>query len=127
MDFLNSIRDSIETSVTLEFFETKEESAYAHVFDSSLKDFSFDDVNSLLNFDKKRLSKSPYPTKNRPRGEKDLLSVDYHRERIKTHGHVEPIWILKDDKDYVLLDGAHRLVSTFLEGKKSIKAYIVVL
>lgn len=125
MEFLSSIRDSAETAVTLEFFDTKEESAFHHIFKSELVTFHMKDVDSLLNFDPKRLSKNPYPISNRPRGEKDLSSINYHRKRIKDLGSTEPIWILKDHKDMVLLDGAHRIVSTFLEGLPSIKAYLV--
>jgi hypothetical protein len=125
MDFLNSIRDSVETSVTLEFFDSKEVSCYHHIFKSELVNFDFKDVENMLNFDTKRLSQNPYPKNNRPRGEKDLASIDYHRQRIKDLGRTEPIWVLKDGKDMILLDGAHRIVSTFLERHKSIKAYVV--
>jgi ParB-like chromosome segregation protein Spo0J len=38
---------------------------------------------------------------------------------------VEPVWIAKQKGRYILLDGAHRLVATYLEGKRTVPAYIV--
>jgi ParB-like chromosome segregation protein Spo0J len=82
-------------------------------------------MKTLDNFDSKRLSKNPYPEEDRPRGQKDLDSVLYHRRMIRKHGHTEPIWIVLKNGKYILLDGAHRIVSTYLENKRTIPSYVI--
>jgi ParB-like chromosome segregation protein Spo0J len=82
-------------------------------------------MSTLDNFDTKRLSKNPYPEEDRPRGQKDLDSIAYHRRMIRKQGHTEPIWIVLKNGKYTLLDGAHRIVSTYLENKRTIPSYII--
>jgi len=125
MNFLTSLKDSVETSVTLDFFETKEDSSYSHVFESEMVTLHMKDIKKLDNFNPKRLSKNPYPEKDRPRGEKDLESLEYHQSQIKLFGHTDPIWVIKEKDKLTLLDGAHRIVSTYLQGKTSIRAYVI--
>ncbi len=81
---------------------------------------------NLVNFNPARLKSRPglaYPKSDRPRGEKDLVSVKYWMKMRK----VEPIWILKKDGESVLLDGAHRLVASYIMGKKTIPVWIVYI
>jgi ParB-like chromosome segregation protein Spo0J len=87
--------------------------------------FPLSELNILHNFDTNRLSDNPYPEENRPRGQADLDSVVHHRQTIKQQGHIEPIWVASKRGTYTLLDGAHRIVATYLEGKRKIPAYIV--
>jgi ParB-like chromosome segregation protein Spo0J len=79
----------------------------------------------LDNFNPARLSNNPYPKENRPRGKKDLESVLYSRKIIQKEGQTEPIWIALKKGNYTLLDGAHRIVATYLEKKETIPAYII--
>lgn len=80
---------------------------------------------NLHNFNPARLSEDPYPKEDRPRGQKDLDSVLHHRRMIRQQGHTEPIWIVLKKGEYTLLDGAHRIVSTYLENKRTIPTYII--
>jgi len=36
-----------------------------------------------------------------------------------------PIWVLKKNNTYILLDGAHRIVANYIEDKKYIATYII--
>ena len=44
---------------------------------------------------------------------------------IRHQGNTEPIWISLKNGIYTLLDGAHRIIATFLENKINISSYIV--
>ena len=79
----------------------------------------------LKNFNPARLSNNPYPETNRPRGQKNLNSLNYHRKIIRAQGQTEPIWIGLKNGEYNLLDGAHRIVATYLENKRTIPSYII--
>lgn len=79
----------------------------------------------LKNFNPARLSNNPYPETNRPRGQKNLNSLNYHKNRIRKQGQTEPIWIGLKNGEYNLLDGAHRIVATYLENKRTIPSYII--
>jgi len=72
-----------------------------------------------------RLSKNLYPENDRPRGQRDLDSVAHHRRLIRKDGHTEPIWLVLKKGKYTLLNGAHRIVSTYLENKRSIPTYVI--
>ena len=64
------------------------------------------------NFNPNRLKKSAikaYPLSDRPRGNKDILSVKFHQKQLQQNKNIEPIWILKKKKKKILLDGAHRV------------------
>jgi hypothetical protein len=117
--------DSVETSVNIKLFKNKKDSSYDHIFNSELVMFKISDCDNLENFNPPRLSQDPFPVENRPRGQKNLNSVIYHRDVIKSTGQVEPVWIALKDGEYTLLDGVHRIVATFLEGKSEFPAYIV--
>lgn len=125
MEFLQNIKDSVETSVTLKLFSSLKISSYNHIFNSTLSKFPLSKCKDLNNFNPNRLSKDPYPEEDRPRGQKDLDSVIYHRSIIRRQGQTEPIWIVLKEGNYILLDGAHRIVSTYLENKRSIPAFIL--
>lgn len=36
-----------------------------------------------------------------------------------------PIWMIQKDKKYILLDGVHRIVASYIENKDNIDAYII--
>lgn len=125
MDFIQSIRDSVETSVSLKLFPSENVAARHHIFNTTYKMLSMADCRSLENIDPIRFSSDPYPADNRPRGQKDLDSLKYHRRMIRKHGHTEPIWIAKKGTRHIKLDGVHRIAATNLENKRQIPAFIV--
>jgi hypothetical protein len=125
---IQSIIDSVETSLTLKKFKTREEALMAHIYKSKLCTFSMKNIREKLNnFNPDRLQKKAsqaYPKTDRPRRQQDLDSVKYHRNLIKKN-KIQPIWILHAANKYYLLDGAHRIVANYIENKKNIPAYII--
>lgn len=91
MEFLQDIKDSVETSVSIKLFSSLKISSYYHIFNSKLVQFPLIQCKELNNFNPARLSKDPYPEDDRPRGQKDLDSVLHHRRIIRKQGHTEPI------------------------------------
>ena len=122
---MDALRDSIRTSVKTKVFSSVKTSPYSHIFESKLVDFQVSKCRNLHNFNPDRLSKDPYPKEDRPRGQDDLDSVLHHRRTIRREGETEPIWIALKDGEYTLLDGAHRIVATYLENKRTIPAHVV--
>jgi len=129
MEQIQTMKDSVKTSVSLKLFKSEKESSYAHIFKSKYATFPMASCkDDLDNFNPARLSEDPYPDHDRPRGKADLDSIKHHRKYIAFHGSIaEPIWIARKNGKYILLDGAHRIVSTYLEHKRTIPAYIVQL
>jgi hypothetical protein len=122
---MDTLRDSIQTSVQIGVFPSEKTSSYSHVFKSELVRFPVSKYKDLRNFDPSRLSKDPYPKEDRPRGQDDLNSVVYHRQKIQQFGETDPIWIAEKGGTFTLLDGAHRIVAAYLENKRTILAYVV--
>jgi hypothetical protein len=125
MDYIQSLRDSVETSVSLKLFSSQKVAAEHHVFNTTYEMLSMSDCKTLENIAATRFSSDPYPAHDRPRGQKDLESVKYHRRIIRKNGNTEPIWIAKKGDRYIVLDGVHRIVASNLENKRQIPAYIV--
>lgn len=125
MECLQTIKDSVETSVSIKLFSSLKISSYYHIFKSKFIRLPMSQCRNLDNFNPARLSEDPYPKEDRPRGQKDLDSIVYHRQMIRKQGHTEPIWIVLKNGKYTLLDGAHRIVSTYLENKRTIPSYII--
>jgi hypothetical protein len=122
---MDALRDSVRTSVKLGIFSSAKTSSYSHIFDSKMVRFQLSKCRDLGNFNPARLSRDPYPKEDRPRGQDDLDSVAHHRRTIRRQGETDPIWIAVKDGDHTLLDGAHRIVATYLENKRTIPAYVV--
>lgn len=125
MEYMNTLKDSVVTSVKIGIFSTEETASRAHIFNTQFTVLDKSLWNDLQNFNPDRLSTTPY--KNKPRGENNMKSVNYHKKQIQQYGHTSPIWIAKKGDIYTLLDGAHRLVATYLTGKSEIPAFIVDL
>jgi hypothetical protein len=125
MDFIQSIRDSVETSVSLKLFPSEKVAAHHHVFNTAYKMLSISDCRHLENIDPIRFSSDPYPADNRPRGQKDLDSLKYQRRIIRKNGQTEPIWVAKKGARHIILDGVHRIAATNLENKRQIPAFIL--
>ena len=126
--FMSSIVDSINTSVSMKIFKNREEAAFSHIFNSKLvriplntfKNYNVDNFNSV------RLQKSAvkaYPLNDRPRGNKDISSVKYYQKQIQKK-EVTPVWMIQKNKKYILLDGAHRIVASYIEDVP-VYAYII--
>ena len=125
MEHLQDMKDSVETSVSIKLFSSLKTSSYYHIFKSNMFQFPLSKCRELNNFNPARLSNDPYPKEDRPRGQKDLKSVLHHRHIIRQQGHTEPIWIALKKGEYTLLDGAHRIIATYLENKRTIPTYII--
>jgi hypothetical protein len=125
MEFLQDIKDSVETSVNIKLFSSLKTASYYHIFNSKLYRFPIIKSRELNNFNPARLTKDPYPKEDRPRGQADLDSVLHHRRIIRQQGDTEPIWIVLKKGNYTLLDGAHRIIATYLENKRTIPSYII--
>jgi hypothetical protein len=128
MDYIQVLHDSIETSLSIKIFKTKDEATMKHIFNSKLISFPLSKCNTLNNFNLERLQSSAvkaYPLHNRPRGDKDISTVKYYQKQIKNNLDIQPIWIIKKNNDYILLDGAHRIVASFIENKKYIPSYLI--
>ena len=44
---------------------------------------------------------------------------------ISKLGHTEPVWIALKDNHYILLDGVHRIVATYLDNKQHVHSFII--
>ena len=128
MDYIQVLRDSIETSVSMKLYKSKEEATMKHIFNSKLISFPLSKCKNLNNFNPERLQHSAvksYPLHNRPRGDKDISSVKYYQKQIKNKLDIQPIWIIKKNNNYILLDGAHRIVASYIENKQFIPSYLI--
>ena len=132
MDYIGVLKDSIVTSVSMKLFKSREESSLAHIFKSKLVKLpvSLFKNQNVENFDSSRLQNSAvkaYPLNDRPRGNRDISSVKFYQKQIQSNKEIQPIWLIKKvqtDK-YILLDGAHRIVASYIENK-SIDAYVIL-
>jgi hypothetical protein len=126
------MRDSVSTSVNIKLFENKQDARLAHILKSKLVEiplYIFEN-NSVENFNSDRLKDSAvkaYPLDDRPRGNVDISSVEYHQSQIKQQNDIDPIWLVYKNKKYVLLDGAHRIVASCIEGIEFIRAYVIYI
>jgi hypothetical protein len=128
MDYISTLKDSIETSVTIKIFNTTEESTHAHIFNSRLIKLPISIFKNIQNFNPNRLQKSAikaYPLNDRPRGNKNISSVKFYQKQIKEKKNILPIWMAIKNEKYILLDGAHRIVANYIEGKLNIYAYLI--
>lgn len=124
---MNESIDSIQTSMAIGLFNTKQQAINAHKKAKRVL-FPLEYSNNFLdNFRSVRLSSVPYPTKDRQRGQADLDSVEFHRRKIRETGTTEPIWIAQKGSLHILLDGAHRLAAAARENVKQLPAYIVIV
>jgi hypothetical protein len=83
---------------------------------------------AVHNFNVARLQESAakaYPPADRPRGARDLSSVNFYVAELSSGRDLPPIWVLKQEKRFTLLDGAHRVVASHIARKKCVMAYVV--
>jgi hypothetical protein len=130
---LNTLQDSVSTSVSMKIFKNKEDALFAHIFKFRLFELQlsiFKDVNKVDNFNPSRLQQSAikaYPLNDRPRGDKDINSVRFHQEQLQQKINIAPIWIVRKNNKYILLDGVHRIVASYIEEKQYINANVIIL
>ena len=122
---IQSLNDSIQTSITLGIFSSYKIALSEHILNGFLQVFPISKCYELSNFNPCRLSIEPYPENNRPRGDDDINSVLYHRQTIRQTGDTEPIWIIFLENRFILLDGVHRIVASYLENKQDVKAFVI--
>ena len=130
MNYIQVLRDSIETSISIKLFKSKEEAAIKHIFYSKFVYFPLSKCKRLNNFNPDRLQScvfKSYPIHNRPRGNKDISSVKYYQRLIIAKKRIQPIWIFNNNNNNnnILLDGAHRIVASYIENKKYIPTYLI--
>jgi len=121
---MDDLIDSVRTSVRIKVFPTTEKSLHAHRH-SKLVHFPLTMCRDLTNFNPARLSHDPYPKEDRPRGQADVDSVLHHIHVLRREGEVDPIYVAEKDGNFILLDGAHRIIATYLEKKRTVPAYLV--
>uniref|UniRef100_A0A6C0F036 ParB/Sulfiredoxin domain-containing protein n=1 Tax=viral metagenome TaxID=1070528 RepID=A0A6C0F036_9ZZZZ len=126
------MRDSVSTSVSIKLFENKQDARLAHILKSKLVEIplSMFANNGVENFNSDRLKDSAvkaYPLDDRPRGNVDISSVEYHQSQIKQQNDIDPIWLVYKNNKYLLLDGAHRIVASYIEGVEFIRAYVIYI
>jgi len=124
------LKDSINTSVTIQLFKNKKDATYAHIFKSNLEKVPISIFKNVDNFNPERLQYSvvkAFPINDRPRGIDDITSVKYHQKQIQENKEVSPIWLIYKNNKYTLLDGVHRVIASYIENKKYIPAYIIRL
>ena len=124
------ITDSVLASITIKWFDSIEDSCFAHIFNSKLDKFDLVNYNKeyIKNINKNRLSETAelaYPVSDRPRGDNDLLSVKYHQQRLQCGEKLEAIWLIEKNGKKYILDGFHRLAASYIEKKTNIDAYFI--
>ena len=122
---MGDMHNSVKTSLHIGMFSSLETALHSHTFHRTFVNFPLSKCNELHNFDPVRLSKTPYPEHDRPRGQSDLDSVAYHARLIQTNCNVNPVWIAFKNGEYTLLDGAHRIVASNLENKQTVPSYVI--
>lgn len=130
MDYVSVMKDSIGTSVTLNIFKNEKDAMFAHIYKSKLVKIPLTLFQNVENFNPNRLQASAikaYPLNDRPRGNHDISSVKYYQKQIQEKKEITPIWLLFKNKEYTLLDGAHRIVASNIEHKKFINSYVISL
>ena len=129
-DYVNVLQDSIDTSVYMKIFKNREDASMAHIFKSINVKMPLSTFLNVDNFDPNRLKETAvkaYPINNRPRGNSDINSVEYYQKKIQQQTDITPICMIQQNNKYILLDGAHRIVASYIEDKQSINTCLIIL
>jgi hypothetical protein len=131
-DYVNILQDSISTSVSIKIFKNKEDALIAHIYKSKLvkiplNTFKNDNVDNFYSIKLQKSAVKAYPINDRPRGNNDINSVKYHQKQLQQKKEITPIWMIQKNNKYILLDGAHRIVASYIEEKSNIYAYLIEL
>jgi hypothetical protein len=126
MEYIEVLRDSIETSISMKFFKDINVASYYHIFMSKYKKISLSWIKkNLQNINPIRFTCDPYPKNNRPRGKRDISSIKHKIKQLQNKENLTPIWIIHKNGVFTLLDGAHRIVAHNLLNKRYINAFII--
>jgi hypothetical protein len=104
----------------MKIFKNREEAAFFHIFNSKLvkiplNTFKNNDVDNFYSVKLQKSAVKAYPLNDRPRGKEDISSVKYYQKQIQQKKEITPIWMVKKNKKYILLDGAHRIIASYIE------------
>lgn len=124
----DTLTAAIGTAVELGLFPTETDAVRTFVGHTTEKKLPLSLFRSgaVDNINPQRFSQTPYPTSDRPRGQANLRSVAHHRRTVRAKGRVDaPIWVAKKNRKYIMLDGVHRTVATYLENKRTVPAFVV--
>lgn len=117
----DNMNDAIETGVTLKLFKNKAEGKKIFKTFSVIKKIPITkfEKNKIINFNSNRIKNikdayDAYPENDRPRGIADIKSVNHHIRRLKGGKKLYVYLFATKKNDYILLDGAHRIVATKL-------------
>ena len=128
MNCIQTLKDAIDTAVTMHIFKNRYDAAETFIFSSYEKKLPISLFKKVDNFNPDRLKDSvvkAYPPHDRPRGNKDIKSVNWHIKHLSDF--TQPIVLVKKKDRYILLDGAHRIVAHHIAKKRHISALIVDL
>ncbi len=128
MNNIEILQDSIDTSISMNLYKTREEASKEHIFNSRLIKMELKKFKNVENFNPERLKKRAilaYPLNDRPRGDKDIKSVKFYQNLIKNKKNISAIWLIYKNGKYILLDGVHRIVASYIENKSYINAFII--
>ena len=119
---MTSIQSSIKA---YNLFTNIKEACEAHILN-----VKFETINLLEYKDKfsNRISATPeeaYPPDRRPRGDRDLISIEYHRALLREGKEIPCVWFIHKDNQLILMDGHHRVVAYYIEKKYDIRANVV--
>ena len=126
----NIIVSSILASMSLKLFKDIKTSCIYHLFYSKIVNFNiFNEYEKCINCNKNihnniQQPENAYPIDKRPRGDKDIESVNYQQSQIKNN-NLPPIWILNKNNNMYILDGFHRISACFIQKHYDIKAYMI--
>ena len=129
-ELVNLLKSSVEKSVNLKFFKTKEDAAFAHLNNIKMEKIQLSKFKNgtIKNFQSDRLKgkteEKAYPEDNRPKGDYNIESVKFHRELI-TQEKYPLIFVLYKNSNYYLIQGSHKIIAAHLEKLKTIDAYVV--
>ena len=129
MEFISLIQHSVDTAVKLRIFKSRLDASVAHIFKAKLVRLPLNVFQAVDNFDAVRLQSSAvraYPLNDRPRGERDIRSVKWAQKQLRHKKPLAPIWMIQNDGKYTLLDGAHRIVASFIENKP-VYAFVIAM
>jgi hypothetical protein len=81
---LQSLRDSVATSVSMNLFESRERASMAHIFNSKFLEIPLSTFTDVDNFNPDRLQSSA--DRAYPVHDDDIRSVDYYQSQIREGG-----------------------------------------
>ena len=118
--YLSVINDAMETSVSMKLYKNIASASIACITRSYSGTFNLNNIDSLNNFNVERLKDTAvlaFPVNDRPRGIKDIKSVNYWKKIFLNND--KSTWVpivihVSKNKKYTLLDGQHRIIASWI-------------